>query len=311
MATYLIMPWLINALTRAGIVGEDLHKQGKPKVPRMGGIGVFVGFAAAMTVSAVLGLDYRLMFAIFLSGTLAVLAGAVDDLFKFGKTSLVLLTFLISLPVITFRAGTTLVYLTPIGPADFGWFFWLLVPFAFAFLMNGVNVYSGFNGLEVGLGIVSAISLGVCSLFYGSLESAVALFAMSGALLAFLKWNWYPARIFIGNSGTLLVGAVLAASIIAGTIKIVGVIALFPYFVNFVLRARDRFVSTVEDVEVMADGTLRKGKLTALWAVFMRAAPAEERKVVVRCILMQVIFGLLAVVFAYYHASLLGVPVGT
>lgn len=277
----------------------------------MGGVAVFAGFAAAMTLSAVLQMDYRLLFAIFLSGTLAVLAGVVDDLFRFSKVSLVLLTFLISIPVVTFRAGTTLVYLTPIGPADFGWFFWLLVPFAFAFLMNGVNVYSGFNGLEVGLAIVSAISLGVCSLFYGSLESAAALFAMSGALLAFLKWNWYPARIFIGNSGTLLVGAVLAASIIAGTIKIVGVIALFSYFVNFVLRARDRFISTVGDVEVMADGTLRKKKLTALWAVFMRAAHAEERKVVLRCILMQVIFGLLAVVFAYYHASLLGVHVGT
>lgn len=311
LVTYMLTPWLITSITRAGIMEEDLHKRDKPRLPTMGGIGIFAGFASAMTLSAVLGLDYRLMFAIFLSGTLAVLAGLVDDLFKFSKTSLVLVTFLISVPVIAFRAGTTLVYLTPIGPADFGWFFWLLVPFAFAFLMNGVNVYSGFNGLEVGLGIVSAISLGLCSLFYGSLESAVALFAMSGALLAFLKWNWYPARVFIGNSGTLLVGAVLAASIIAGTIKIVGVIALFPYIVNFVLRARDRFMSTVGDVDVMADGTLRNGKLTALWAIFMRAAPAEERNVVVRCILMQIIFGLLAVVFAYYHASLLGVSAGT
>ena len=309
--TYLVVPWLMNALIRREITEKDLHRQGFPMVPTMGGVAVFAGFAAAMTLSAVLQMDYRLLFAVFLSGTLAVLAGAVDDLFRFSKASLVLLTFLISVPVITFRAGTTLVYLTPIGPADFGWFFWVLVPFAFAFLMNGVNVYAGFNGLEVGLAAVSSISLGICSIFYGSMESAAALFALSGALLAFLKWNWFPARIFVGNSGTLLIGAVLAAGIITGTIKIVGIIALFPYIINFILRALDRFRSTVADVEVTPDGTLKNGKLTALWACFMRRSPTEERTVVFRCILIQCVFGLLAVVFAYYHAGLVAALVGT
>jgi UDP-N-acetylmuramyl pentapeptide phosphotransferase/UDP-N-acetylglucosamine-1-phosphate transferase len=304
-ATYLVVPWLIRALVRREITEKDLHRLGFPKVPTMGGVAVFAGFAAAMTLSAILQMDYRLLFAIFLSGTLAVLAGAVDDLFRFSRTSLVLLTFLISIPVITFRAGTTLVYLTPIGPADLGWFFWLLVPFGFAFLMNGVNIYAGFNGLEVALGFVSSISLGICALFYGSLESAAALFALAGGLLAFLKWNWLPARVFVGNSGTMLMGAVLAASIIAGTIKIVGVIALFPYVINFILRARDRFKSSVADVEILPNGSLRNGRLSALWAFFMYRSPAEERTVVLRCVVVQVIFSLAAVIFAYYHAGLL------
>ena len=303
-ATYLLVPWLIAALVRRGIVEKDLHRAGYPGVPTMGGFAVFAGFAAAMTLSALLQLDYRLLFVMFLSGTLAVLAGAVDDLFRFRRTSLILLTFLISVPVITFRAGSTLVYLTPLGPADLGWAFWLLVPFAFAFLMNGVNVYAGFNGLEVGLGFVSSLSLGVCALIYGSLESAAALFALAGALLAFLKWNWVPARVFVGNSGTMLIGAVLAASIIAGTIKIVGVIALLPYVLNFILRARDKFKSTVADVQLLPNGTLRNGSVSALWALFMKS-PATEGALVIRCILIQVIFGLAAIVFAHYHAGLL------
>ena len=301
LATYIVMPWLIKALERAKITGKDLHKKGTPQIATMGGIGIFVGFAVAMTLSALLQLDYRLLFAIFLSGTLAVLAGIVDDLFKLSKPTLVALTFLVSTPVITFRAGSTLVYLTPFGPADFGWFFWLLVPFAFAFLMNGVNIYAGFNGLEAGLGIVSSLSLGICAMLYGSVESAVALLSLAGGLLAFMKWNWVPAKVFIGGSGTFLLGAVLASSIIAGSIKVVGIIALFPYVINFILRATDRFAWSVGDT--LRDGKVRSAKRNALWAAFMYGSQRTERYVVLRCIAIQIIFGVAAVIFAYFHAN--------
>jgi UDP-N-acetylmuramyl pentapeptide phosphotransferase/UDP-N-acetylglucosamine-1-phosphate transferase len=303
IVTYAFTPWLIRALLRTSITVKDLHKKGTPDVPTMGGIGVFVGVAAALTVSGALNLDYRFMFAIFLSGTLAALGGIVDDLFKLSKVALVGVTLLVGLPVVAFQAGSTLVYLTPFGPKDLGWLFWALVPFAFAFLMNGVNIYSGFNGLEAGLALVSSMSLGACAFLYGSWESAASLFALSGALLAFLKWNWDPARLLIGNSGTLLVGAIMAASIVTGTIKVAGVIALFPYIINFIMRARDRFKSTVADAQVLPDGRLKMSKTTALWAVFIRRSPAPEKTVVIRCMLVQIAFGISAVIFAYFHAN--------
>jgi UDP-N-acetylglucosamine--dolichyl-phosphate N-acetylglucosaminephosphotransferase len=301
LATYAIMPWLIAALSKAEITGRDMHKRAAPEIPTMGGVGIFVGFAAAMTFSALLGLDYRLLFAIFLSGTLALLAGLIDDLFKLGKVTLVIITFLVSMPVVAFHAGSTLVYLTPIGPADFGWFFWVLVPFAFAFAMNGVNIYAGFNGLEAGLGAVSTLSLGVCALLYGSLESAVALFALSGGLLAFLRWNWFPARLFMGGTGTFLIGAVLASSIIAGTIKVVGVIALTPYIINFILRALDRFTWSVG--ETLPGEMVRTTKRNALWALFMHNQPATEESVVRKCLMVQILFALGAIAYAYYHVN--------
>jgi UDP-N-acetylglucosamine--dolichyl-phosphate N-acetylglucosaminephosphotransferase len=303
LVTYFAMPSLISALKKERITGRDMHRPGAPEIPRMGGIGLFAGFAAAMTLSGVLPLDYRLLFAIFLSGTLAVLAGSVDDLFTLGKVPLVALTFVLSLPVLTFRAGSTLVYLTPFGPRDFGLFFWFLVPLAFAFLMNGVNIYAGFNGLEAGLGIVSALSLGVCALIYGSLESAVALLSLAGALLAFLKWNWHPAKVFIGGSGTFLLGAVLASSIISGSIKVVGMIVLFPYVVNFILRGMDRFTWSVG--KTLPDGKVTSRKRNALWAMFMYRRPRTEQFVVLRCIMVQIVFAIAAIVFAYFHANLI------
>jgi len=303
LATYLIMPWLIAVLRKANITASDVHKQPVLEIPRMGGIGIFVGFAASMTFSAMLGLDYRLLFAIFLSGTLALVAGLIDDLFTLGKIPLIIVTFLVSVPIVTFHAGSSLVFLTPIGPADLGWFFWILVPFAYAFSMNGVNVYAGFNGLEAALGAVSSLSLAICAMFYGSWESAVSLFALCGALLSFLGWNWYPAKVFMGNSGTLLIGAVLASSIIAGSVKVAGAIVFIPYIINFALRACDRFKSTVADVRKFPNGNLGSSKLTALWAAFMYKSPTKEPTIVGRCVLLQIIFGIIAIFFAYYHVN--------
>ena len=303
MTTSIAVPWLVKRLLLANLVAADLHKIGSPRIPSLGGVAIFAGFAAGMTLFGALNLDYRLLFAVFLSATLGAFVGVMDDLFKFGKSTLVFLTLLVPMPIVAFRAGSTFVYLTPIGPADFGWAFWLLVPFVFAFLMNGVNIYAGFNGLEVGLGMVSALSLGVCALLYGSMESAVSLFALGGALLAFLRWNWVPARIFAGGSGTFLIGSVLAGSVIVGSIKLVGVIALFPYVVNFVLRALDRFRWTVGDT--VENGIVTSRKRNAMWALFMYNKQSRENIVVLKCILVQVLFGLLAIVFGYYHAYLI------
>jgi UDP-N-acetylglucosamine--dolichyl-phosphate N-acetylglucosaminephosphotransferase len=215
---------------------------------------------------------------------------------------LIVITFLVGMPVVAFRAGSTFVYLTPFGPADFGWVFWVMVPFAFAFAMNGVNIYAGFNGLEAGLGAVSTLSLGVCALLYGSIESAVALFALGGGLLAFLRWNWFPSRVFIGGSGTYLLGAVLASSIVAGSIKVVGVIALFPYLVNFLLRARDRFRWSVG--ETLTNGMVRSTKRNAVWALFMHESPTSEQNIVLRCIVVQAALALTAILYAYVHTNL-------
>jgi UDP-N-acetylglucosamine--dolichyl-phosphate N-acetylglucosaminephosphotransferase len=167
--------------------------------------------------------------------------------------------------------------------------------------MNGVNVYAGFNGLEAGLGVISAAALGVCAIFYGSLESAAALLALSGALLAFLRWNWYPARIFIGGSGTFLLGAVLASAIIAGSIKLAGVVALIPYGVNFVLRASDRFAWSVG--ETLPNGLLRSTKRNAMWALFMHSSTRREASIVGICLLVQTVFAAAAVAYAYYHVN--------
>jgi len=303
LVTYLLTPVLIRRLRKEGIVGVDLHKVAKPKVPEMGGLAVLVGFISATTLSGLVDLNVKFMLGIILTTTLGAVIGIVDDIISFDKKTHVILTLFIGIPIITFRCGYTFLYLTPLGPLDLGLFFWLIVPFITAFMTNGVNIYAGFNGLETGLGLITSFSLGICALLYGSFESAVSLLILAGALLAFLKWNLPPAKVLPGNCGSYLIGAVISASIIAGTMKLAGIMACLPYFINLLLRARDRFRWTVG--ETSPRGLVYSQKINALWALFMYKKPVKEFTVVKRCWLVQAFFGLLALLFSYFHVTLI------
>jgi len=299
IVTYFLTPVLIRRLERNEILGVDLHKANKPKVPEMGGLVMLIGFTAAATLCGFLSLNVKFMLGIILTATLGAMIGIVDDIIPFSKKAHVILTLFIGVPIITFRCGSTLVYLTPWGSLDLGLLFWLIVPFVTAFMTNGVNIYAGFNGLEAGLGLITSVSLGICALLYGSIESTVSLFILAGTLLAFLKWNVPPAKVLPGNCGSYLIGAVISASIIVGTMKAAGIIACFPYIINFLLRARDRFRWTVG--ETTPEGLVYSRRINALWALFMHRKPVKEFTVVRRCWLVQASFGVSAILLSYFH----------
>jgi UDP-N-acetylglucosamine--dolichyl-phosphate N-acetylglucosaminephosphotransferase len=297
-ATAAITPLIIDKCRARGFVDRDLHKQGVI-VPYLGGLGILMGFLAGMTVTGFLGMDPRAGLAASLSGVLGGMIGLVDDLFRLKKASLVLLSALAGLPVVSFRVGNPVLY--ALGNLDLGPVFWILVPLGFCYLMNAVNIYAGFNGLEAGCGLITSSSLLICSLIYGSQDSALELASLSGALAAFLLWNKYPARIFPGNSGTYLIGAVLASAIIIGTIKAAGVIATAPYLINFLIRLRNKFSWTVGYID--ETGIIRTRGLEALWSLWIGKG-SSEKTVFWRAALFHCIFGLGAVLFSCLTRSM-------
>ncbi len=297
VAVYLFTPPIAKKLKEKRIISKDLHRINKVELPNAGGLSIILGFSAAFTLVGLLELDTKTMLLVYLIGVLSCLLGLIDDILFLSKKTLAILSLLIGFPFLTYHSGSTFVTLTPFGPQDIGILFWPLALLGVAFLANAVNIYAGFNGLEAGLGLITSTSLGICSLLYGSMESALILFILSGALLAFLKYNFYPAKIFIGNSGTYLTGAVIASAIVVGAIKTAGLIACIPYILNFTMRLIDRLTWTVGDVT--PDGKIISNRITALWSIFMYKRPAREKYVVLECWILQSIFGLLAILYAY------------
>ncbi|WP_304330261.1 hypothetical protein [Candidatus Culexarchaeum yellowstonense] len=297
ITVYISTPYISKRLEEKNIVGIDLHKKGNQKIPTAGGIALLLGFTGALTIAGILDLDAKALMLIYITATLACLLGLLDDLLTLSKKTLVLFSILIGTPFLTYHKGSTFVTLTPFGPQDLGIAFWPLALLGVAFLANSVNIYAGFNGLEAGLGLITSTSLAISATIYGSKESAITLSILAASLLAFLKYNYYPAKTFIGNSGTYMTGAIIASAIIVGTIKTAGIIACTPYIINFILRAKDKFQWTVGTTT--EDNKIISQKICSLWSIFMYKKPTDEKTVVKKCWTIQAIFGTLAIMYSY------------
>ena len=94
-------------------------------------------------------------------------------------------------------------------------------------IMNMVNFLDGLDGLAAGVAAIAGLTFSVIALSLGKVDAAVLSAIVFGACVGFLRHNFYPARIFMGDSGALLLGYVLAAVSVQGLLKTAATVALF------------------------------------------------------------------------------------
>jgi UDP-GlcNAc:undecaprenyl-phosphate/decaprenyl-phosphate GlcNAc-1-phosphate transferase len=210
-----------------GVVDEPLDRRRVhlAAVPRLGGLALFLGlFVSAL---AFLNLDgpYR---GILLGAALATTVGMADDfrgLPWWGK-----LGGQFAAAAIPVYYGVDIDRFTfPIvGIHDLPG--WLAAGLAFVWIvaiMNMVNFLDGLDGLAAGVCGISGITFAIIALSLNKPEAAVLSAIVAGICLGFLRHNFYPARIFMGDSGALLLGFVLATVSIQGLLKTAATVALF------------------------------------------------------------------------------------
>jgi UDP-N-acetylglucosamine--dolichyl-phosphate N-acetylglucosaminephosphotransferase len=106
---------------------------------------------------------------------------------------------------------------------------------------NAVNMLAGFNGMETGMGLVAMGALAVIAAYLHETTALILLLSGAGALLGVLFFNWYPAKILVGDVGTLSIGALIATAVIVGNFETAGVIVIIPYAVDFLFKAAHGF----------------------------------------------------------------------
>lgn len=106
-----------------------------------------------------------------------------------------------------FKLGWSTYYLPLLGYVSMGFFFIPLTIFLFTFFLNSVAITDGLDGLAAGLSVLLFGSLGVVAFFQNQLGLAIFCATMVGSLLSFLYFNFYPARVFMGNVGAHALGA--------------------------------------------------------------------------------------------------------
>ncbi|MEE9116502.1 MAG: UDP-N-acetylglucosamine--dolichyl-phosphate N-acetylglucosaminephosphotransferase, partial [Thermoplasmata archaeon] len=271
---------------------------GAPKIPEMGGLAVVIGFYVGVNVLTVWG-ENGLSSSIFYLSLLAVLGAAVtgimDDLFSLRQRVKALLPFIFAIPLgsLMVETGDT-VLLT----VDFGILMLFIAPFGITSAANATNMLEGFNGLGAGMGIIITSAMIALSVALGRIEGLFLLLPLLGALVAFLWFNRYPAKIFPGDSMTLFVGATVACAAIIANLKTFGAVLFIPMIVEFFLKARGHFkgenYGTIED-----DGDLSyDGRTESLAHVIMKRRRVNERQLVYILWGIEIVVSVIVVAYA-------------
>jgi phospho-N-acetylmuramoyl-pentapeptide-transferase len=225
--TMFAAPYVVAFLRRlrAGAIirreGPQSH-QVKAGTPSMGGV-LFGGTTLILTVAFNLINHYSQLLTLGSLVSCSVL-GATDDLFKvmrvgnaglrarfkFAWTVVIAIIIVAVLHVPRLLAHPNQVWVPANGPVDFGIAYWPLAIFAIAATAHAVNLTDGLDGLAAGTGAISFAAFGAIALLTKQVFTGQFCFTMVGALLAFLWFNIYPARVFMGDTGSLALGATLA-----------------------------------------------------------------------------------------------------
>jgi UDP-N-acetylglucosamine--dolichyl-phosphate N-acetylglucosaminephosphotransferase len=251
LVTYAMSYKLIPRLKRFGITGHDVNKPGLPEVAEMGGFGIVAGVTAGLLLAIFIAsfdsLEFNLVNVLAAIITIHALAfiGIVDDLLDLPQWTKAVLPLFAAIPLVAVRAaGSTAINVPFVGLVDLGIFYILvLLPIGVAVASNLTNMFAGFNGMESGMGVVIFAAMSLLAIMHGSTEMALLFVAMLGALLAFLRFNWFPAKVFPGDVGNLTIGAVLASGVILGNLEMAGALMLLLYVIDFFLKAYNRFPS--------------------------------------------------------------------
>lgn len=250
LASFVLFPAMIIRLKRAGIVGKNMNSEIQEEVAEMGGLVTVAGFGAGIfTVIAVKtflnifpSIDLVCILVALLSILIVVLIGIFDDLVSMPQQIKAFMPALAALPLIVIKEGSSFMKIPFLGMINFGLLYTLvIIPLEMTIAANAVNMLAGFNGLEVGMGVIALGTLAIIAYLLGKNTLLVILFAALGALLATLYYNWFPAKILVGDVGTLSIGAMIAAVVIMGNFGIAGAILLIPYFIDFLIKAKNHF----------------------------------------------------------------------
>jgi UDP-N-acetylglucosamine--dolichyl-phosphate N-acetylglucosaminephosphotransferase len=259
--------WICKA-PEVGILGLDMNKPGRPKVPEMGGICVILGFGFGMLIY--IGtrtfffdeMDYVPILAVLCTVLITCIVGMMDDLLGWKKGlsqwQKPIFVLFAAMPIMVINAGHTTMNIPFVGTMNWGILYPLLIiPIGIIGASNVYNMVAGYNGLEAGMGIIILTTLGYYAFINGEKNAIILSLCMDCALLAFLYFNWYPAKVFPGDTMTYSVGALAACVSIIGNEQRIAIILFVPYAIDFLLQIRSRFRSEAF-AEVNVDGSLEK-----------------------------------------------------
>lgn len=216
-------------------VPKDDRRMHDHPIPRLGGLAVFLGFILSVLLFVDITKSVR---GILLGSVIIVIIGVIDDIVSVKYW--VKLLFQIAAAVVAILHGVVIDVLSNPNLFSENLFLtlgWFSIPITIIWIVgitNSVNLIDGLDGLSVGVSTIASLTMLVIALLVSESNVAVMLAALVGACLGFIPYNLNPAKIFVGDTGALLLGYLLATVSIMGMFK---VYALISFAVPFIVLA--------------------------------------------------------------------------
>ena len=221
LATAIVTPLAIFIAPKVGAmdVPRDKRRVHNKPMPRFGGIAIYAGLMVGLALF-VLGKNAHIP-AVMVGCTLIYILGAIDDIkgmkpiIKFGGQ--------VVCATVVFAMGLRINFITNWfgeGNMNFGIAVCYLATVVWiAGITNAVNLIDGLDGLAAGISAISALSIAYVSYIHGWYVPTMAMMALAGACLGFLPFNFHPAKTFMGDGGSQLLGFAIASLSMLGTVK--------------------------------------------------------------------------------------------
>ena len=212
----------------------------KVPIPRMGGLAIFLGFV--LTALLFVPMNTKVT-GILLGAVIIAVMGAVDDIVSLNPW--VKLLGQIVAAVVVIRCGVAFDAISnfnPLSDATTIEIGWLSVPLTILWIVactNAVNLIDGLDGLAVGVSAISSLTMLVVSLIVSEPTVSLLLAALTGACLGFMPYNLNPAKIFMGDVGSQMLGFVLSTVSILGLFKLHAIITFVVPFLALALPLAD------------------------------------------------------------------------
>jgi len=233
IATLMLTPLVKKFAARIGAVDRpNERKIHQGDIPRLGGVSIYLGFVLALLLAILLAklggrsMEGRHLLGIMLGSSIILIVGVWDDLRGLKPLTKFIWQVLAASIVIGFGVSINFVSNPLNGLLELGW---LGIPLTLLWIVgmtNAINLIDGLDGLAAGVTAISAGTLFFVALRTHQIGSAMIMLALCGSALGFLRYNFFPARIFLGDSGSYFLGFVLAAASVIGVFKTTLVVAL-------------------------------------------------------------------------------------
>lgn len=220
--SFILTPFIrkLAIATKVISIPKDERNIHKKPIPLLGGLAIYISFMLLTILKP--GALSQPEIGILIGATFIIIGGVIDDIMEIKPWQKLLFQVAATLSLIYY--GITITILT--NPFFTGGSYFniglLYIPFTLIWIIgvtNAFNLIDGLDGLAAGIALISCVTIFIIAIMTKRNEVAVFTAILSGAILGFLPYNFNPASIFLGDTGSQLLGFLLAAISIEGTIK--------------------------------------------------------------------------------------------